>query len=135
MPCGSEIEPNSTPAKATAFSRACAATKTGHITTATDVDYYTVTPDGTGNDLQVQLDVPTGKDYDLAVTTPDAKTTTAREGNGTPETLRLPTTKGATLPYTIRIRGAAGSYSPTKPYTLTVKHVEPAKDENGSEAG
>ncbi|MDB5056269.1 MAG: hypothetical protein JWM44_4319 [Bacilli bacterium] len=109
------FEPNDS--TASAFNVSNGNVYSSYIATNADVDYYKFTATSTGN-LNVQLGVPSNKDYDIQIL--DANNNTIITGSnslGYNESLSFPVTSGAV--YYFKVYGYLGAFSTTS-YTLTV---------------
>lgn len=91
---------------------------TSYISSSTDNDYYRLVATASGT-LNIQLVVPSNKDYDLHVLNASGSLiASSAAGTGSTENLNVSVTAGAT--YYIRVFGYNSAYSATSAYTLKV---------------
>ncbi len=106
--CGTAFEPNET--QATAASISSGITNSAAITTASDVDYYSITTTGTNN-MVYNLVGPSGVDYDLYIY--NSAGTQIGSGAGTTATETVSLTNQVAGTYYIKVMGYSGANSAT----------------------
>ncbi|MEK8127558.1 S8 family serine peptidase [Paenibacillus filicis] len=99
-------------------------TYTSYLSTASDIDYYRLKASSTGA-LEIVLDVPATKDYDLYVfDSTQNMIGSSKNSSGVKEQLTINVETGAT--YYILISGFSGAFSAT-PYYLTLGNIVQVK--------
>ena len=106
--CATAFEPNETQAAAAAISSGV--TNSAAITTATDVDYFSITTTGTNN-IVYNLVGPSGVDYDLTIYNSAGTQIGSSAGTTATETVSL--TSQAAGTYYIKVIGYSGANSAT----------------------
>jgi hypothetical protein len=134
--CATAFEPNETQATAAAITSGV--TNSAAITTATDIDYYSITTTGT-NSIVYNLVGPAGVDYDLFVYNSAGTQIGSSEGTTATETVSLASQAAGT--YYIKVMGYSGANSATcytiKATATTATSCQSALDAstNGTTAG
>ena len=106
--CGTAFEPNETTATAAAITSGVV--NSAAITTATDVDYFSITTTGTSN-IVYSLVGPAGVDYDLTIYNSAGTSVGSAATTSSTETVSL--TNQAAGTYYIKVFGYSGAFSAT----------------------
>ena len=106
--CATAFEPNETQAAAAAITSGV--TNSAAITTATDVDYFSITTTGTNN-IVYNLVGPSGVDYDLTIYNSAGTSIGSSAGTTATETVSLSSQAAGT--YYIKVIGYSGANSAT----------------------